>query len=433
MAEWRNWAGNVRAEGIDVLAPATVEEVVAAVTLAARTGRKVKPVGSGHSFTEVARPVDLQLQLHRLSGIIAVDPATHRVRVRSGTRLRELNGLLDAAGLAMPNLGDFDGQTLAGALSTGTHGTGAALTGLTGFVVGVELVTADGAVLRFDQDNSPERVPGVALGLGALGVVTEYEIQCVPAFLVHAHEAPASLEEVLDGLQERVASVDHFEFYWFPHTDLVSTKTNTRLHDPADRPEPLPRWRAFLDDKLLANTLFEGINRALTRVPAAVPAVNRISGRALTEREYTDRSDRVFATERTVRFVESEFAVEPADLAPLLRELRGYFDRREQLISFPLEIRFAAADEVWMSTAHGRPSAYVAIHQYHRKDPMPYFRDAWSMLPATARPHWGKVHELGAQELRNRYPRFDDFVALRDELDPQRVFGNPYLERVLGS
>lgn len=430
---WRNWAGNVSADGIDVLAPGRTEEVAEAVARAARTGRKVKPIGSGHSFTAVGQPVDLQLRMHRLAGIVSHDNDTHRVRVRAGTRLRDLNPQLQARGLALANLGDFDGQTVSGALATGTHGTGDRLTGMAGFVRGLEMVLADGSIVRYDDDHRPDLVPAAAIGLGALGVVTEYELQCVPAFLLRAHEAPDRLDAVLERLEETVRREDHFEFYYFPHTDLVQTKTNTRL-DPEATRDPLPRWRAVLDDRILANSAFEGLNRVTSRLPRAIPRLNQVSARALSERTYTDRSYAVLATERTVRFRESEFSLPRDQVADVLRELRDYFRRRDQLVTFPIEVRFTASDDRWLSTSYGRPSGYVAVHQYHRRDHQPYFRDVWAMLDGPdARPHWGKMHDLGADELHSRYEKFDDFVVLRDQLDPDRVFGNPYLERALGS
>lgn len=376
MAEhvWRNWAGNVEAVGFDALAPGSTEEVAQAVTLAARTGRRVKAIGSGHSFTAIGEPVDLQLQLHRLTGVVSHDPATGRVRVRAGSRLRDLNRELHALGLAFPNLGDYDGQTVSGAIATGTHGTGAGLTGLAGFVRGVEIVLADGSVVRFDDDHEPDLVPAVAVGLGALGVVTELELQCVPTFLLRAVEAPARLDELLQRLDETVDGTDHFEFYFFPHTDLVQTKTNTRVEDLRER-APLPRWRAVLDDRLIANTAFEGLNRVVTRAPAAIPRINQVSARALSRRTYTDFSYAVLATERTVRFTESEFAMARGDVAHVLRELRDYFRRAEQQVAFPIEVRFTGPDDRWLSTGYERANAYVAVHQYHRRSNQPYFQD----------------------------------------------------------
>ncbi|MDE9365119.1 D-arabinono-1,4-lactone oxidase [Luteipulveratus sp. YIM 133132] len=430
---WSNWAGTVRADDVDVYAPKDVEDLAKAVSLAARTGRKVKPIGAGHSFTAIGEPVHLQLQLHRITGIVAHDPETARVRVRAGTPLHVLNPALERLGLAMPNLGDIDQQTLSGALSTGTHGTGLDFTGLSGFVVGVEMVLADGSVVRYDDAHRPELVPAAALGLGALGVVTEYELQCVPSYLLRAHEAPSTLDAVLDGLESTVKESDHFEFYWFPHTDRVLTKTNTRLSD-LTLYAPLPRWRSVLDDRILSNTVFEGLNRVTTAVPQAIPTLNQVSGRALSERTYTDASYRVFATQRTVRFRESELAVPREAVPALLTELKAYCDRRDEVVAFPVEVRFTAADDRWMSTAHGRETGYIAIHQYHRRDHTAYFQAFWSRARGVlgARPHWGKMHDFTADELRVAYPRYDDFVSLRDELDPERVFGNPYLASVLG-
>jgi FAD-linked oxidoreductase len=338
---------------------------------------------------------------------------------------------LQRRGLAMTNLGDIDRQTISGAVSTGTHGTGIGFTGLSGQLTGAELVQADGSLLRVTDQNS-ELLPAVALGLGALGIVTALEIQCVPKFLLHAVEAPASLDEVLDGIDERVDGTDHFEFYWFPHTDRVLTKSNTRLSNAARR-APLPAWRSRLDDRLLSNTLFGALNKATTRAPRMIPAVNQLSARALSRREFTDWSYRVFASERDVVFRESEMAIPRAAVPEVLRELRSWLSRKVEVVTFPVEVRFAAADELWLSTAYQRDTGYLAIHQYAGRDHRRYFEAFWSMLAGLdARPHWGKLHDLDADELRARYPKFDDFVALRDRLDPQRVFSNPYLDRVLG-
>jgi L-gulono-1,4-lactone dehydrogenase len=352
--------------------------------------------------------------------------------VHAGTPLHVLGPELQRRGLAMTNLGDIDRQTIAGAVSTGTHGTGAGFTGLAGQLTGIELVQADGSLLTVTESQHPDLLPAVALSLGALGIVTALEIQCVPKFLLHAVEAPASLDETLDGLSERVAASDHFEFYWFPHTDRVLTKTNTRLVDESER-APLPAWRSRLDDDLLSNKLFGVLNKAATRAPGIIPAVNQVSARALSRREFTDWSYRVFASERDVVFRESEIAIPRAAVPEVLRELRSWLARKVEVVTFPVEIRFAAPDDLWMSTAYERDIGYIAIHQYVARDHRRYFEAFWSMLDGLqARPHWGKMHDLDATELRSRYPKFDDFVALRDRLDPQRVFSNPYLDRVLG-
>jgi L-gulonolactone oxidase len=248
-----------------------------------------------------------------------------------------------------------------------------------------------------------------------------------------AAEAPGSLDEVLADLDELVYGNDHFEFYWFPHTRRVLTKRNNRvLPDTALR--PLGAFRYWLDDEFLSNTVFEQVNRLTTARPRFIPRVNAVAARLLTARDYIDRSYRVFASPRTVRFREMEYAV-PRDAVPqLLAEIEKYLDRSGERVGFPIEVRFAAADDIWLSTAYGRDSGYVAVHQYHRRDYEPYFRAVEAIAKdVDGRPHWGKLHYRDADSLRGTYPHLDEFAALRDRLDPHRMFDNGYLRQVLGA
>ncbi|MGO4132545.1 D-arabinono-1,4-lactone oxidase [Janibacter sp. RAF52] len=428
-ASWSNWAGNVT-DSAAVLSPRTQDELVEMVHSSAAAGRRIRPVGSGHSFTPIAQAGDTRLSLRHLSGIIAADRATGRVRVLAGTPLRVLNRALDLLGLAMPNLGDIDAQTLAGATSTGTHGTGATLPGLSAGIVGLRLVTPDGAS-RWVDESDPELFGAARVGLGALGVVTEIELACLPAYRLRAVERPDSLDAVLPRIQEHFDAHRHFELYWFPGTRRVQTKANDLVADDVD--EPLAPWRRRLDDELLSNTVFGAANRVLTAVPRAVLPFNAVAARALTERSYTAPSHEVFVTPRTVRFVESEYAVPREAVADVLTDLVAWVERHREPISFPVEVRVAAPDDMWLSTGYERANAYVAVHQYHRGDHRAYFAAFEEIVAAhAARPHWGKVHGLGAEQLADLYPRHGDFVALRDRLDPERVLTNDYLDRVLG-
>ena len=432
MAEWRNWAGTVVAHPDEVVRARDVAHVQSVVRSAHDAGLRVKAVGAGHSFTAIAEPVDVQLRLDALTGVHSVDEATGRVWVGAGTTVRALGAQLWQRGLALPNQGDIDAQSVAGALATGTHGTGAGFPGMAAAVTGLVLVLADGSLLRIDGRHQPDLVPAAAVGLGALGIVTAVELACVPRFLLAADEGPVGLSELLDGLDERVESADHFEFFWFPHTDRALRLTKTRVHDPARR-APLPRWRARLEDELLANGALEGMCRVAARAPRLTPAINAVSGRALSARSFTDWSHLVFANSRRVRFRESEWSVPRAAVADLVRELAAYTRRKEQPVPFPVEVRFGAADDRWLATAYGRDSGYVAVHQYHRMAHEEFFGAFWAMLrDLDARPHWGKMHDLDAPRLRARYPRFEAFLALRDQLDPDRVFANPHLDRILG-
>jgi FAD-linked oxidoreductase len=427
---WQNWGRNVRSHPRRVVHPASTAEVVDAVRAARAEGLPVKAYGAGHSFTPIAATEGVLLRLDRMDALVAHDATSGRVRVQAGISLHALNPRLLALGLALPNMGDVDPQSVAGAVSTGTHGTGARLTGIAGAVVGVQLVTADGDVLEVDETHPWFGASRVTLG--ALGIVTELTLQCVPAFLLHAREEPMRLPEVMERLPELVDGNDHFEFYWFPHTDKALVKRNNRVPEGTPR-RPVGRLRHLVDDELLSNGLFEVANRAGARFRSVVPRLNGVSGSVLSARSFVDHSYEVFVSPRRVRFRESEFAMPREALADVVAGLQRWFDAGHETVAFPIEVRFTGADDVWMSTGHERDSCYVAVHQYHRLDPTAYFRAAQEVFTAhEGRPHWGKLHTLDAEYLRERYARFDDFVGVRDALDPERVFSNPYLDRVLG-
>jgi L-gulono-1,4-lactone dehydrogenase len=429
---WTTWAGTATARPVAIAHPASTDEVAAVVREARERSLTVKAVGSGHSFTDIAITDGVLVELDRLSGVVSADVPTGRVRVLGGTPLHRLNAALAALGLAMPNLGDIDRQTITGALATSTHGTGARFRGLADAVVGVTIVLADGSVHDCDADHEPDLFESARVSLGALGIVTQVTLQCVPAFLLHAREEPGTLSATLDELDDLVDGTDHFEFYWFPHTDRVLTKRNTRLPVEAGA-QPLPRWRAWLDDDLLSNRVFEGVNRVAAARPQWVPRINQLSSRVLSAREFTTASHEVFASQRDVRFREMEYAVPRESARDVITALARMVDDRGFRLPFPVEVRFTGADDVWMSTAHGRDSCYIAVHQYHRMEHRDYF-DAFEAIARTVdgRPHWGKLHGRTRADLEPVYPRFGDFIAVRDRVDPDRLFANPYLARVLG-
>ncbi len=427
MSTWRNWAGNVTTTPSLVAHPASTDEVVTLVT----THPHVKAVGAGHSFTPIAATDATLLRLDRMNRILHADTVTGLVRVQAGISLHELNPRLAALGLALPNLGDVDPQSVAGATSTGTHGTGARLFGIAKAIAALQLVTADGSVLEIDADH--ELFDAARVGLGALGIVTEVTLQCVPAFLLNAREEPVALSAVLADLDDLVDGNDHFEFYFFPHTDKALTKRNNRV--PEGTPAaPLAQWRHLLDDELLSNTVYERVQRLATRRPSLIPRINSLSGSLLGAREFTDASHEVFVSPRRVRFRESEFALPRAAAAEAIGEMQRWYAASGEHVSFPVEVRFTAADDIWLSTGHERDNVYIAVHQYHRTDPTRYFAAMQDIFTAhEGRPHWGKMHTLGADYFRTVYPRFDDFVAVRDRLDPDRKFTNDYLRQVLGA
>ncbi len=430
---WRNWGRTAAVRPVRVERPRSPEGVQRAVVAAAAQGLTVKAVGAGHSFTGIAAAPGVLLELDDLQGLVSADAVSGRVTLLAGTRLHRIPALLKPYGLAMQNLGDIDRQSISGAISTGTHGTGSRFGGIATQVRGLTLITAAGEFLRIDEHSNSDLLAGSIVGLGALGIVVEVTLQCVPAFVMHAVDASVPLEETLGSLHERVADADHFEFYWHPHTDVALTKIHTRLAESARR-HPRPPVKRWIDETLLANGLFGAFCAVSRVVPAVIPPFNRLAVTVTVDAKYSDQSHRVLIHRRDVRFREMEYALPAENVGPAFDELRRLIEQRRWRIEFPVEVRFAAADDLWLSTAFGRDTGYIAVHRYWRADPREYF-DAVEqiMLAHGGRPHWGKLHTLGADQLRERYPRFDDFLGLRDRLDPDRLFGNRHLERILGA
>jgi L-gulono-1,4-lactone dehydrogenase len=436
---WRNWAGTATATPARWSRPRTEAEITAAVQEAAGAGLRVRALGGGHSFTPAAATDGMAVDLSGWTGIVAADTRTGAVTVRSGTTLHALNAALDGLGLAMANLGDIDVQTIAGALCTGTHGTGARLGGLATQVEAFGLVLADGSLVTCSASERPELFAAARVGLGALGVITTVTLRCVPAFTLAADERPVPVAEVIEQFDSLAAANDHFEFYWFPYGRNALVKRNNRLSPGGSAARavhgsgPMPGWRRFWEYEVMENAGFGTLCRLGRAAPRLIPALNRFSSAALSTRSYTDTSHRVFVTPRRVRFVESEYAVPRESLGGVLAELRRAVPRLADPVMFPVEVRVAAADDIWLSTAYGRDTAYVAIHQYTGLPYQAYF-DAFESIVAGAagRPHWGKMHTLDAERLRALYPHFEDFRRVRAEADPEARFGNPYLDRVLG-
>jgi L-gulono-1,4-lactone dehydrogenase len=427
---WTNWAGNVSASPRRTAVPATVDELARTVRRAGEEGLRVKAVGTGHSFTAAAATDGLLIGPHRLRAVRGIDREAGTVTVEAGLPLRELNLLLAAEGLSLTNMGDIMEQTVAGATSTGTHGTGRDSGAISAQIRALELVLADGSVVTTSPTRDPGLFAAARVGLGALGVVSAITFAVEPAFLLTAHEEPMPFGRVIAELDRLTAENEHFEFYWFPHTDGCNTKRNNRSPGPA---APLPRVRGWVDDELLSNGVFQVACSLGRTLPAAIPAIARVSSRALGERTYTDTAYKVFTSPRRVRFVEMEYAVPREAAVEVLRELKALVERSRWRISFPVEVRFAPADDITLSTASGRDTAYVAVHVYRGTPHEEYFTAVESIMTAhQGRPHWGKLHSRDAAYLAGVYPRFAEFTAVRDRVDPQRRFANDYLRRVLG-
>jgi FAD-linked oxidoreductase len=421
-----NWARNQSAVPSEVRTPASTADVVRAVRDAAAGGRRLRMVGTGHSFTGVALTDGIMLRPEALTGVRSYDG--DRVTVLAGTPLKVLNELLHERGLALANMGDITEQTVSGAIQTGTHGTGRDSGGLADQVAELELVLADGSVVTAAPGD--DLFDAARVGLGALGVLTSVTFRVEPAFLLRNRRRRATLSGMLGSLDERTSADEHLDFFWLPHTDACLVKTNNRDPGPARPPGAFKHW---LDNVFLENTLFGAACAVGGRLPGLIPRINAVSAAVLGDSEAVDASYRIFTARREVRFLEMEYAVPREHLAQALRETRDLVERMDWKISFPVEVRVTPPSDAWLSTAHGRPTAYVACHMYRPTPHHAYFEGVEEIMTRLeGRPHWGKLHTRDAAYLGKVYPRFADFVALRDRLDPDRMFTNAYLDRVLG-
>ena len=427
---WTNWGATASCTPRRSVMPRGEDEIAQVLKEAARDDLPVKVTGTGHSFTDIACTDGVRISLDRHDRVVAVDPDARTVTVEAGITLRRLSDVLAEHGLAQPNLGDIGEQTVAGAVSTATHGTGARFGTLSTQVEALRLATADGSVVDVDGSDQ-ELLRAARVSIGALGVISQVTLQCEDAFNLHAIEQPAKLDDVLARWDELVKSNEHFEFYWFPHTDVCMTKESNRT----DRPlSPKGRLRTWLDDRFVANGVFGLANRIGRRIPSSVPRIARLAGVLLGRTEEVDRSDRVFLTPRMVRFAEMEYAIPRAAVPDAVRAVKDLIEKEDLIVSFPIEVRTAAPDDAFLSPAYGRESAFVAVHMFQRVDFHRYFRGVEAIMRALdGRPHWGKWHYRTAADLRPAYPELDRFLAVRDRLDPDRRFANAYLERVLGA
>ena len=427
---WRNWGRNQECSPAAIEAPRSQLEVVEALAHARAADQTVKVVGSGHSFTDIACTDGRLVSIDLLDRVLDVDRDACTVTVEAGMTIRRLNQELAERGLALANMGDIDSQTIAGAISTGTHGTGVRFGGLATFVRGMEMVTADGDVLECSPTEEPEVFRVARVGLGALGVLTKVTLQCEPAFNLHHVERPRQLHDVLASLDDDVKANDHFELYWLPHTDSCAIIANNRTAEEG-REERLQdvASRGLLPELLL--------RCPRCRRAGDAPRIPRLAGvvaGTLGTTELTKRSDRVFVSTRLVRFAEMEYSIPREHAVEAILAVRDMVDEEGHLVSFPVEVRFVAPDDIPLSMANGRESCFIAVHMARGVDPEPYFRSVEAIMDRfDGRPHWGKLHHQSAATLAPRYPEWASFAAVRARLDPEGRFRNAYLERVLGT
>jgi L-gulono-1,4-lactone dehydrogenase len=430
MPEWRNWTGDQRCVPARTERPRDRGDLIDVVKRAAEAGLTVRAVGSGHSFTDAACTGGVLIEMGGLTRVLEVQRDAGLVKVEAGIGLRELSELIWGHGMALENLGDIDKQTISGAVATGTHGTGSCFRNLSTMVEAMELVLPDGTLLEVSSTSEPELLPAVRVGLGALGVIATVTLRTVPAFSIRRTDSPQPLSETLERLQDLADGSDHFEFYVFPHTDVALLRQSERTDEPPD-----PRHPAidFGQEVLLENWAMGAIVRAGRRFPSQIPRLSRFASSQLAKSVKMDRSYRVFASRRMVRFTEMEYAIPRRHAAGAIPRVLEAAEGADPPVGFPIEVRFVAGDDSMLSPAHDRDSCYIAVHQYRGMAWESYFRSVEAIMDSYGgRPHWGKRHFQTAATLAERYPRWDDFLAARGRLDPEGRFRNQYLDRILG-
>jgi FAD/FMN-containing dehydrogenase len=389
-AVWSNFSARVAFTPGRFARPKSETELRALVSDAASAGRGVRVAGSGHSFTPLVQTDGTLVSLDDWQGIESVDTAKRQAVIRAGTVLHALGEPLLAHGLALRNMGDVDVQALAGAVSTGTHGTGPTLANISSQLVGARLVLASGGVLELAADKNAERLDAARVSLGLLGVFSTLTLQLVPAYRLHERVWRSDIETCLAELEANIAGHRHFEFWWYPHRD-------------------------FAEQKALQ--------------PSEAEAAS-VAGR---KGERLDWSSRILPSVRELKFNEMEYSVPAAEGPACFRAVRERMRSHWPDVVWPVEYRTLAADSGWLSTAHARDTVTISLHQDARLDCDAFFSDCEAVFRAHAgRPHWGKLHRRTGSELARLYPEWARFRRLRAELDPAGTFANAYLRELFG-
>ena len=425
---WHNWSGYVVCPAAQVSTPSSEAELADVVRGAARTGQSIRVAGGGHSFSPLVATDGIILSLDRLQGVIDIDARSRTARVHAGTRLWALGAPFAAGGFAMENLGDISVQSVAGATSTATHGTGAALGNLATQICGLKFLTADGDEISASATENPELFAGGRAALGSLGVLTEISLRLVPSFRLKLERGKRNIEECLAQADSLVADNRSFEFYWLPHTDTVLTKAWNITDEPADT----LGWQRYVSD-VQENAIFGLLCRLGKAAPSLCPSISRACAALASAGTQIDASYSSLATVRQVRFNEMEWSLPANRGAEALREIRAFISRREFPLMFPLQYRWVQGDDIWLSPNYGRDSVHISVHQYRGMPFARYFDGVQAIcLNHGGRPHWGKCHSLAAPQLSTLYPRWNEFLALRERMDPAGRFLTPYLRTLFG-
>jgi len=423
--EFTNWSGAFRFTPETVLRPSNPQELLACVLLAARTGKSLRVMGSKHSFSELIATPDIAVSLDSYQGILSVDQSKQQATVKSGTTLHQLSADLLKVGLMMENLGDIDVQSLAGSITTGTHGTGIEFGTLATQVVGLTLITAQGDHLICSETQNGDVFKAALVSLGSLGLISDITLRLVPAYKLKFVQRIVNFKTGLTQLEQCLADNRNFEYFFFPYTDIIQTKSLNITTEPVDRFS----ISHYLNDLVLENGVLKLLCEWCRIFPSSARMINRICGWGLSSFTKVNWATQIYAAPRYVKFNEMEYNIPRENFKDAIQEVAAEIEKKRFEVCFPLECRFVKADDIWLSPAYQRESAYIAAHMYKGMDHRSYFAALEAIFRNHGgRPHWGKMHSQTAEELSKLYPMWDRFQKLRLELDPQGIFMSPYLQ-----
>jgi FAD-linked oxidoreductase len=426
---WKNWAGNVACTPADIFHPRSEAELKALVDKARAENRKIRMVGTGHSFTPLAATDGYMATLQNLQGVIHINKEKKQATVWAGTTINALGKLLFEQGLGQLNLGDIDKQSIAGATSTGTHGTGVNFGGISTQIIGLRLLTASGEFIDCSAEQNPEVFAPARIGLGALGIVTQVTLQLGDAYKLDYRASKANFDDTLRNLEKYKQENRNFEFYWFPYTDTVQLKISNETNEPVQD----GAFKKYINQNLLENKVFGLLCRFGRTFSGNYQRINRILGWAVGNEKRINYSHNIYASPRNVRFKEMEYNIPAEHFDTVLRQVKATIEAKKYKVFFPLECRWAKADDIWLSPAYGRDSAYIAFHVFEGTAHEDYFTDMEAIcMQYGGRPHWGKMHTRHAQNLETAYPKWQDFLALRARLDPDNLFVNAHTAQLFG-
>ena len=425
-----NWGKNVQWQPSNFFEPSSEGEIQSIIQKAITDKKKIRIIGSGHSFTPLCATDDVSISLDNYQGIIEVDKEKCQATVKGGTKLFKLGDMLFQHGLAMENLGDIDVQSIAGTISTGTHGTGRDFGTISTQVVGLKMINGKGELITCSEEINASLFKAAQVSLGSLGVITEVTLQCVPAYRMKVENKKEDLSDVLASLSQRHKENRNFEFYWIPYTKTAWTKSSNVVDAEVSDKVGLMNYYV---EYFLENYLFKGFCELATLFPSQNELVAKITAASISNVSKVHNSHKIYATQRLVRFKEMEYNIPIEVYDDVWKEVMRVVNSKKYNIHFPIENRVVKQDDILMSPAYGRDSAYIACHVYYKKDHRPYFKALEEVFRAYGgRPHWGKMNSLKAKDVVDLYPEFNTFMKHRLEQDPDEVFITPYLRSLLG-